>query len=203
MPQADSEKDDSKPASACVENDRLPFFGKCVLWVATGFGIGRIPVAPGTFGAILGIPLALGVMALHGHVWVQIAIAVALMLLAVPVCDGAEKIFGKKDDGRIVADEYMLLPICFIGANSFVNGSPVWELIRLGGSDAKTAVVFILFVFAVSRVCDILKPSPARQIQAAKGGWGIVLDDFFTSLYTWILVWGLKDLVFSKIMAWL
>ena len=171
----------------------VPFFGQCVLVVATGFGLGRIPFAPGTFGALLGVPLALGVTALHGHLWTQIAIVVALALIAVPICDAAEEIFGEKDDGRIVADEYLLLPVCFVGQ------MPVWDMMMQGGLDAKTAVVFTVFVFLVSRLCDILKPSPARQVQRLHGGLGIVLDDFFASLYTWVLVWGLKDIIVPRI----
>ena len=189
-----------------VEETPVPFFGKCAVLVATGFGIGRIPFAPGTFGALLGIPLALAVTSLHGHLWTQIAIVAALTLIAVPICDAAEQIFGVKDDDRIVADEFMLFPICFVGTNSLIavegrEPASVWEMLMGGGLDAKTAVVFIVFVFVISRICDILKPAPAHQIQAVKGGLGVVLDDFFASLYTWILVWGLKDWAIPKIMS--
>lgn len=165
------------------------FMRRCAVAVATGFGLGYSPFASGTCGALLGIPLALGVSRLYGHVWLQVAIALALTLLAVPVCDAAEKFFGKKDDGRIVADEYMLLPICFVGQG------PVWEWLRNGGDDMVRAIVFIAFAFVVSRIVDILKPSPCRQIQRVEGGLGVVLDDFFASLYSWVIIWGLSSYV--------
>ncbi len=169
------------------------FFKRAALAVATGFGLGYSPFASGTCGALLGIPLGLGLSRLDGHLWLQVAVALALTLLAVPVCDAAEKIFGKKDDGRIVADEYMLLPICFVGQG------PVWDCLRAGGETAFRAVVFIAFAFVVSRIVDILKPSPCRQIQRVKGGLGVVLDDFFASIYSWIIIWGL----FPSVMKWL
>ena len=154
---------------------------KVILLVSSGFGLGYSPFASGTCGALLGVPLGLALTSFHGHLAVQLAIAAILTLLAVPVCDAAEKIYGVKDDGRIVADEYMLLPICFIGH------APLWSMIAAGGEAAWRALAFVAVVFAISRVTDILKPSPARQLQAVRGGLGIVLDDLVADIYSWIL----------------
>jgi phosphatidylglycerophosphatase A len=133
------------------------------LLLATGFGLGLSPVASGTVGALPGILL---VMALCGLpvLW-QAVCVVALVALAVPVCGAAEKIYGRKDDGRIVADEYVTLPLCMIGLP--VAAHP-W-LLAVG--------------FVTHRACDVLKPPPARQIQALRGGAGIVMDDVISSLY--------------------
>lgn len=160
---------------------------RVTLLAATGFGLGYAPFASGTVGTLLGIPLAIAITVLHGHIWWQVGIATALTLLAIPICDGAEKSFGKKDDGRIVADEYMLFPICFIGQ------LPLCRMFAAGGLEAKQAAAFLIAAFLVARVCDILKPTPARQIQRVKGGLGIVLDDLFASLYSWVILWGLRD----------
>lgn len=162
---------------------------KSIILAATGLGLGFSPFAPGTAGALLGLPLGLALSVFHASVPLQIAVALVLVLLAIPVCDAAERIFGKKDDGRIVADEYMLLPICFIGQG------PVLGDLSLGGDKAAAAVVFLVFAFVVSRIVDILKPSPCRQIQRIKGGLGIVLDDLFASIYSWIIIWALRDAV--------
>ena len=162
---------------------------KIILLISSGFGLGYSPFASGTCGALLGIPLGLALTTLHGHLAVQMAIAAALVLLAIPVCDAAEKIYGVKDDGRIVADEYMLLPICFIGH------APLWRLVMTGGEAALRALLFIVVIFAISRVTDILKPSPARQIQAVRGGLGIVLDDLVADIYSWILIWGVSGFI--------
>jgi phosphatidylglycerophosphatase A len=131
--------------------------------LATGFGLGLSPVASGTVGSLLGVPLAYAVAPLT---WPGQAAAVTLMILAaIPVCHTAERVFGKKDDGRVVADEYVTLPLCLIGIP--------W-----------TANLWLLPVaFVVHRVLDIWKPAPARQMQQIPGGPGIVLDDVVSSLY--------------------
>ena len=162
---------------------------KTILLVSSGFGLGLSPFASGTCGALLGIPLGLALTTFHGQLLMQLAIAAVLILLAIPVCDAAERIYGVKDDGRIVADEYMLLPICFIGH------APLWRMITAGGEAAWRALAFVAVIFVVSRVTDILKPSPARQLQAVRGGLGIVLDDLVADIYSWILVWGVSGYV--------
>ena len=159
---------------------------RAVLAVATGFGLGYAPVASGTFGALLGLPLALSLTVLHAHLYWQIGICVVLTLLAIPICDAAERMLGEKDDGRIVADEYLTLPICVIGlplAGMMRNGQMLQALILLGTA------------FVLSRICDILKPTPARQLQRVKGGLGIVLDDAFSTFYALILTHGAADLL--------
>ena len=165
---------------------------KLVLIASSAFGLGYSPFASGTCGALLGIPLGLAVTVLHGHLLWQIAIVAVLTLLAIPICDAAEKIYGVKDDGRIVADEYMLLPICFVGH------APLWRMILSGGDAACRAWLFIAVIFVISRIVDILKPAPARQIQAVHGGLGVVLDDLVASIYSWILIWGVSGLVLGS-----
>lgn len=136
---------------------------KLILLFANGFGTGLSPVASGTTGSLPGIVLA---FALHGLWWpLQAAICIAMTLLAIPICDAAEKIYGKKDDGRVVADEYFTFPICLIGLNWVDN---LWIL---------------PMAFVVCRVLDIWKPFPARQAQSLKGGLGIVTDDFVSTTY--------------------
>ncbi len=160
-------------------------WSRLVMGLATGFGLGCMPVASGTFGALLGLPLALALTTLQGRTdhWLlwQIGICLLLTLLAIPICDAAEKSLGTKDDGRIVADEFLTLPICVIGlplAAMLRNGQIMQSLFLLGTA------------FVLSRICDILKPTPARQLQRLKGGLGIVLDDFFASIYALILIHG-------------
>ena len=162
---------------------------KIILLLSSGFGLGYSPFASGTCGAILGVPLGLALTTLHGHLALQFAVAAVLVLLAIPICDAAEKIYGVKDDGRIVADEYMLLPICFIGH------APLFRMLLGGGEAAFRTIVFVGVIFAISRVTDILKPSPARQLQAVRGGLGIVLDDLVADIYAWILIWGVSGYI--------
>lgn len=135
---------------------------KIIIALATGLGTGLSPVASGTTGSLLGIPLALLVYSCPDRVG-QMVTCLLLTLIAIPICGVAEKHFGKKDDGRIVADEYLTFPICLLGL-------PI------------TPTVFAI-AFVVNRVCDIIKPPPARGLQRVKGGLGIVIDDFIACLY--------------------
>lgn len=137
-----------------------------LVWIAaTGGGLGLSPFAPGTAGTLPGVVIVLAFGA-FGTVWVvQAAIAVALAIVAIPICGAAEKAFGVKDDRRIVADEYMTFPLCMIGLPW--AGAP-WLL---------------ALAFVTNRVMDIIKPPPARGLQSVHGGAGIVLDDVFSSLY--------------------
>ena len=144
---------------------------KFVLFLATGCGIGLfVPFAPGTFGSLPGVALAWWMAS-----WVpsvQALVALALAAAAIPVCSIAEKMLGVKDDGRITADEWMLYPIAVLGLP--LQTLPFWAL-----------AVF----FAVVRLVDIVKPPPARQLQAFHGGFGIVIDDFFANLYSLVINW--------------
>jgi len=144
------------------------------VWIllATGFGLGLSPVASGTFGALLGVPLTYILFTWQTGWIVQLVIALVLVALAVPICDKAEKALGgKKDDGRIVADEYLTMPLVLIG----LPMSPV----------------MLLVAFLSHRFYDILKPPPARGLQRLPGGLGITIDDFFSSLYALATNWAL------------
>ncbi|MCK5849351.1 MAG: phosphatidylglycerophosphatase A [Kiritimatiellae bacterium] len=141
---------------------------KIVLLLATGFGLGLAPVASGTFGTLLGVGIVVAMSGLPGIAW-HIALSVAFVLVAIPICGMAEGIFKKKDDGRIVADEYLTFPICVIGLPWVDN---LWLLV---------------VAFLTHRILDIIKPRPAMQIQDIGGGTGIVLDDVVSSLYALLL----------------
>ena len=152
---------------------------KLSLLLATGFGIGLFaPVAPGTIGSLPGVALAYAMALLP--VWLQVAVALALAALAVPICGSAEKTLGIKDDGRICADEWMLFPIAVVGIP--LLDLPWWSM-----------VVF----FCVVRLIDILKPWPCRSLQAIPGGMGIVIDDFFANVYSLVFNWILFCLLFA------
>jgi len=144
---------------------------KLAVLLANGFGLGLSPIASGTVGTFLGFPLvwlswrvyeSLG-GGVAGILW-QCALALVLSLVAIPICSAGEKHYGTKDDGRIVADEYLTFPICMIG----LPWNP-WVL---------------LVAFLSCRFFDILKPPPANQLQSIRGGTGIVIDDVMASLYS-------------------
>ena len=140
------------------------FCQKAAVFAATGFGLGLItPVAPGTVGSLPGVLLALWTT--RQPVALQVLACLALALLAVPICDTAERVLQKKDDGRICADEWLLFPLCVVGL-------PLMQHLWL-----------VPVCFVVARMCDIIKPPPARRLQELHGGVGIVIDDFIASFY--------------------
>ena len=144
---------------------------KLVLFLATGCGIGLfVPFAPGTFGSLPGVALAWWMASWEPSM--QALVALMLAAAAIPVCSIAERMLGVKDDGRITADEWMLYPIAVLGLP--LQTLPFWTL---------------LVFFAVVRLVDIVKPPPARQLQAFHGGFGIVIDDFFANLYSLAINW--------------
>ena len=59
--------------------------------VAVGFGTGWSPIMPGTVGTLLGLPLAWGLMQMHPGGIAQLIVALLLTLLAIPICEIAEK----------------------------------------------------------------------------------------------------------------
>lgn len=148
-----------------MEIESCPGWKKPLVFVACGFGLGLSPVASGTAGTLPGLALVLGLRA-AGFDAPPFDILAALLLAAaaVPLCDIAEKHFKRKDDGRIVADEFMTFPICMLGLPS-------------------EAWVFAA-AFLTNRFFDILKPPPARRLQDCEGGLGIVADDAVSCLYS-------------------
>lgn len=151
------------------------------LWIAQGFGIGRIPVAPGTFGSVVGI-LWFALLIAPGNLWLFVAGIIAGAALSVWLCGEGEKILNQKDPGSVVLDEIAAIPLCFAGWAGQVfwktGAMPRLEDI-LGGQRWLAA----LGVFVAFRFFDVLKPWPVRQSQSLPGGWGVTVDDLLAAVY--------------------
>lgn len=138
------------------------------VWIATSGGAGYFPIAPGTAGSAVGVGIvaALGALPL-ARIWQQTAIA-ALVLglgaLGVWAAGRAEKHFGKTDPGQVVIDEVVGQMITLL-----LWPDATWKWLLAG---------FVLF-----RIFDVLKPFPARRLEHAPGGWGIMLDDVAAGTY--------------------
>jgi len=136
-------------------------------FIALGAGAGLAPVAPGTFGTLAAIPLALVLRAWFGDVEF-IATIVILSVVGAWASQVAGRNLGESDHGAIVIDEIaaFLLVLYFVGAD--------W--------------VRIAFAFLVFRLFDIWKPPPIRQLDAAiKNGVGVMLDDLLAAPYTLVV----------------
>ena len=138
------------------------------IFLASGFGVGWIPVAPGTFGSLLGVGIvALLAAAKMPQTWYAV-LAVAVFLFGVPCCRKAAEAKGVKDPGWIVLDE--------IAAILFVFATVPFTLV--------TAILgFVLF-----RIFDISKPYPIRLLERLPHGWGIMADDVAAGFYTGLIL---------------
>jgi len=145
-------------------------------FIALGAGVGLSPVAPGTFGTLTAIPLALVLRAFFGDAEFIAAVAI-LFVVGAWASQVAGRDLGESDHGAIVVDEIaaFLLVLFFVG--------PDW--------------VRVAFAFLVFRLFDIWKPPPIRQLDAAiKNGVGVMLDDLLAAAYT-LVVFALWQRVFG------
>lgn len=161
-----------------------------VLCLAQGLFLGRLPLAPGTFGTLLGLPWTAALLA-TGNIWLFCLGALVGTFTSVWICGQAEKILGQTDPGSVVYDEIVAVPMCF-------GAWIVFYLLREG----QLIPPYLLFgprtwywalgVFFLFRFFDILKPWPIRQSQELAGGWGVTVDDLLAAIYvslTLALLW--------------
>ncbi len=142
---------------------------RATIFLATGAYVGLIPVAPGTFGSVLAIPILLAFERWHLAAVTVATVIGAAIVLATVVCDRAGTAYRDADSGKIVLDE-----VCgMLVAGAFIV--PTTLSLALG---------FLLF-----RVFDIVKPFPARWVdQNVRNGVGVVGDDLVAGIYANLLV---------------
>jgi len=134
----------------------MSFRKKTVLFLSSGGFIGNIPLAPGTFGSLLGLPLCF--LLSKVGLGVSLLFLVIFVAMAIWISNEAERLIRKKDPGCIVIDEISGMMLSLVG----IPFNPI-----------SAATGFVIF-----RLLDILKPFPIRTIEKKiSGGAGIVLDD--------------------------
>jgi phosphatidylglycerophosphatase A len=156
------------------------------------FGLGRLPVAPGTWGSlpptiIFGLLHQFGASSFVTLI-VMAAIAAAASFVCVKFAPAAIEATGKKDPREVVADEaagqavtFLFSPFFFIEAGSTRQ---IWFATVLG---------FVLF-----RLFDIIKPWPIRKLEKLPNGWGILADDLLAGIFA-----GIGLLVYSLYLYYL
>lgn len=133
--------------------------------LSLGFGSGLSPMAPGTCGTLVGIPLYLLLRDLSLPYY--LAVIGGFFLLGAYVCGKTSITLGRADPGAIVWDEIVGY-LC-----AMVQAPRGWVWIVVG---------FVLF-----RLFDILKPWPIGWLdQRIKGGLGIMLDDVMAAVFSLI-----------------
>ena len=144
-------------------------FSNPSLFLATGFGIGLMPIAPGTFGSMLGILLFLVLAHLDIPVFWLSLIIVILYFFSYLAVQSILKTIEKSDPREIVIDE--VLGMMFVMMT--IPPDPKWIFLA-----------FILF-----RIFDILMPWPINRVDSQlKNALGVMLDDFIAALYAGIII---------------
>ncbi len=138
------------------QRPKLDLADKVAVVLATGFGAGWVPVAPGTMGTLVAVPLHLALSRLDP--WLQVLTTAAFVGLAVHAANRAHRYFGASDDQHIVSDEiagYLVTMLLVV---------PTPKTVLAG---------FVLF-----RLLDIVKPWPASYFdKKVHNGLGNVMDD--------------------------
>lgn len=140
--------------------------------LATWFGCGLSPIAPGTVGTLAALPLWLLVRG--GGPWVVFAAAVVVTLVGVWSAGVVARVDAMKDPQIVVIDEVAGVLFALAGAPQSAAG-----------------IVGAVLLF---RVFDMTKPFPARRAENLPGGWGIVVDDVVAGLQAAVVVRGLEQL---------
>jgi phosphatidylglycerophosphatase A len=167
--------------TASIPNRDTPPPGFAVRLIATGFFVGYIPVASGTFGSLVGCLF----LFLPGF-WSP---AVLWSAIAAVFCAG---VFTSARMARHEGHRLNLLAAetkarFQPGAHEHPDPSIVvideivgmWiAVLYLGPSLVSLGLAFVFF-----RIFDVVKPAPARTAERLAGGWGIMLDDVVAGVY--------------------
>ena len=134
--------------------------------IASFFGTGYAPIAPGTAGAILAALLVWLWQTLDPSLthygWSLLALTIAATLLGVYSTDQLEPEWGK-DPSKVVIDEAvgLWITVLFLPVNLY----------------------YLLAGLILFRIFDIWKPLGIRKMESIKGGWGVMLDDVLAGIY--------------------
>ncbi len=147
----------------------LPFFHPAAL-LATWFGSGLLPKAPGTWGSLAALPFAWVIASLGGP-WALLVASLAVFALGIWASELYARRAGLKDPGVVVIDEV---------AGQWLAIVPV-----------ALQAAWLPLAFLAFRFFDILKPWPIGWIdKQVSGGLGIMLDDMVAGLYAGLVCFG-------------
>lgn len=147
-----------------------PLRTKASLALAELWPLGRLPIAPGTWGSLLAA-LAAPWLFIPLSAWSRALVLIALFLLGSLAAARSEEFYRRKDPGSVIIDEFLGQWIVFVPLQE-----SAWPW--LGGG-------FLLF-----RLFDIVKPWPVKASEDwLPGGFGVMLDDVFAGVYGGLGLW--------------
>ena len=150
-------------ALATAKPDRAAF------WLATGFGTGLLPFAPGSFASLAALPFAWALIWLGGP-WLLLAAAALVFGLGLWAADRYMQAVRAHDPKAVVIDE--------------IAGQ--WLTLCIAPLDPRAYLLgFVLF-----RLADVLKPWPVSWLdRRVKGAFGVMIDDIAAAIYAGLLLW--------------
>lgn len=170
-------KGHSEETARCRRQGKdFPWFPKML---ATSFGAGFLPVAPGTWGALVAVALWIPL-----YIWaspwacmiITVCAALVYFIAGTWASNLAERYWGK-DPVVACADETVGQWVALIPLSHL---TPWWEII----------IAFVLF-----RLFDIFKPLGIRKMEKLPGGWGMMADDILSGVYAAILLYTLNIII--------
>lgn len=145
---------------------------------AVGFGSGLLKPAPGTWGTLVGVLLAIFLWELTASQYFFIGLTLISFVAGCYICQKTSDDLQVHDDGRIVWDEIVAVFLIF-------SCLPKYNWL------------YYLLAFGIFRFFDVLKPYPIRYFdEKLESGLGIMVDDILAAIYSLIVIyainWGLK-----------
>lgn len=150
--------------------------------LASCFGLGRLPVAPGTWGSLP--PVLVFSILLHfgapaaAIVGVMAALVVLGAVACVTCAPAVVSILGKTDPGEVVADEFAGQALTYL----------VIPLLLPGDLSLKQCCFVTGLGFFLFRAFDITKPWPIKKLEQFPDGWGILADDLLAGVYAAVVL---------------
>ena len=151
-------------------------------------GVGYMPIAPGTFGSLVGVgiylilrsilisprlaPAAAQISRWSVFIAIELVAITTVALIGIWAASRTEKLAGRKDPGKVVVDEV---------AGQLIALLPVLPLVDPGW-------ITIISAFLLFRLFDIIKPYPARRLESLESGLGIMADDLVAGAYAAVVV---------------
>ena len=195
------------PATTAARKPRFALF------VATAGGLGYLPKAPGTWGSLAGLLLAVAplwavfainlVSDVHVNLTttidpvllVHVLVAIATAGIGIWAATCAAQFWQQKDPQRVVIDEVSGQHLTLLLGLAI----PVWwkptqtvsydYMLGFVSFHSVLSWKYLLLGFILFRLFDIWKPFPARQAESLPGGWGIMTDDWVAGIYAGIGLW--------------
>jgi phosphatidylglycerophosphatase A len=157
---------------------------RVALALATACGVGYVPLAPGTFGSLVGLALW---YVLPASLPVQAAVIVGVFVVGSWSASVAERHFSRTDPSYVVIDEVLGM------------------LMTLFLNPVRTPGAILGFFFF--RATDVVKPFPANRLEELPGGLGIMADDAMAAIYAnlalQLCLWSSRHLgLWSLVVQW-